>query len=341
MNIRSIYYSLFLSLFICIGLSEDDNPDAVSRVATSAANWLKIETGTKAIGMAGAYTSMPGGLSGIPYNPSSVTFVRGQEGFFSTTQYFANISHNVLGYATNMSGVDFASAHIFFLDSGAMDVTTEEFPEGTGETFHFTGLCFRGTYGRIITNRLRIGFTGKYIRETIYTTYMESFAIDIGSHFDTGLWGFKLGMSISNLGPEVKFQGEGLEFECDDVTPSNVCRRVTESFILPLTFRLGLSNNIIGPESNFVKSDKHVLVVAFDAINPIDYTLYGAIGLEYAYNEMFYIRGGTHLGHDTADLSLGAGMEFDISSYRFSLDYAFVNYGILDYTHQFGLNFEF
>ena len=339
MNFRSLYYSLFLSLFISFGLS--NNPDAVSRVATSAANWLKIETGTKAIGMAGAYTSMPGGLSGVPYNPSSVTFVKNQEGFFSTTKYFADISHNVLGYASNMSGVDFASAHIFFLDSGAMDVTTEDFPEGTGETFHFTGLCLRGTYGRIITNRLRIGFTGKYIRESIYTTYMESFAVDIGSHFDTGLWGFKLGMSISNLGPEVKFEGEGLEFACEGETPSNVCERVTESFILPLTFRLGVSNNIMGPESSFFKSNKHSVVIALDAINPIDYTLNSAVGLEYSYNDMFYLRGGTHVGHDTADLSLGAGMEFDISNYRFSMDYAFVNYGILDYTHQFGLNFEF
>ena len=56
---------------------------------------------------------------------------------------------------------------------------------------------------------------------------------------------------------------------------------------------------------------------------------------------MFYLRAGTHMGHDTADLSLGAGMAFDISDYKFSIDYAFVNYGILDYTHQFGLNFEF
>tara|TARA_B100001964_G_C14107837_1_gene542380 strand:+ start:61 stop:1083 length:1023 start_codon:yes stop_codon:yes gene_type:complete len=340
MRMNRLYYVVLFSFVISFGQSQD-NPDIVSRVATSAANWLKIETGTKAIGMGGAYTAMPGGLSGIPYNPSSVTFVNGQEGFFSTTNYFADISHSVFGYASNMSGVDFSAVHVFFLDSGAMDVTTEDFPEGTGETFHFTGLCLRGTYGRIITNRLRIGFTGKYIRENIYTTYMESFAIDIGSHFDTGLWGFKLGMSISNLGPEVKFQGEGLEFTCDGETPSNVCKKVTESFILPMTFRLGLSNEIMGPKSAFIKNDKHVLTLAFDAINPIDYTLYSTFGMEYCLRDMFYLRMGTHFSHDTADISLGAGLEFDIQEYRFAMDYAFVSYGILDYTHQFGLNFEF
>ena len=339
MKIHKTYIILLFSLFLTVGRSQD-NPDIVSRVATSAANWLKIETGTKAIGMAGAFTSMPGGVTGIPYNPASVTFVAKQEGFFSTTRYFADITHNVLGYATNMSGVDFAAAHIFFLDSGSMGVTTEEFPEGTGETYHFTGLCFRGTYGKIITNRLRIGFTAKYIRESIYTTFMESFALDIGSHFDTGLWGFKLGMSISNLGPEVQFEGDGLQFECDS-TPSNVCNKITESFRLPLTFRLGFSNEIMGPGSKFIDSKNHKLVLAFDAINPIDYTLYYTMGMEYALRDMFFIRAGTHLDHDTADLSLGAGIEFNIRDYIFGMDYAFVSYGILDYTHQFGLNFEF
>ena len=57
--------------------------------------------------------------------------------------------------------------------------------------------------------------------------------------------------------------------------------------------------------------------------------------------DMFYLRAGTHLKHDTADLSLGAGIAFNIRDYKFALDYAYVDYGVLDYTHQFGLKFEF
>ena len=332
------YY--IIGLILCSVSFSQDNVDIVTKVATSAANWLKLETGTRAIGMSGAYTAAGNDVSGIPYNPASVSFIKGQEGFLSTTQYVAGITYNVLGYATNMSGVDYAGIHLFFLDSGSMDVTNEFYPDGTGETFSMTGLCVRGTYARRVTNRLRIGFTGKYIRESIYTTFMESFALDIGSHFDTGLWGFKLGMSISNLGPEVQFEGDGLQFEWDS-TPSNVCNKITESFRLPLTFRLGFSNEIMGPGSKFIDSKNHKLVLAFDAINPIDYTLYYTMGMEYALRDMFFIRAGTHLDHDTADLSLGAGIEFNIRDYIFGMDYAFVSYGILDYTHQFGLNFEF
>ena len=103
-----------IALIVSLSFSQE-NPDVVSRVATSAANWLKIETGTRAIGMSGAFTSVDGGIAGIPYNPAALTFVKNQEGFLSTTEYFAGITHNVLGYATNMSGVDFASCIFSFL----------------------------------------------------------------------------------------------------------------------------------------------------------------------------------------------------------------------------------
>ena len=332
------YY--IIGLILCSVSFSQDNVDIVTKVATSAANWLKLETGTRAIGMSGAYTAAGNDVSGIPYNPASVSFIKGQEGFLSTTQYVAGITYNVLGYATNMSGVDYAGIHLFFLDSGSMDVTNEFYPDGTGETFSMTGLCVRGTYARRVTNRLRIGFTGKYIREQIYTTSMQSFAFDIGSHFNTGIYGFVLGMSINNLGPEVKYEGDGLEIECEE-SPSGYCQQITEPFSLPLTFRLGFANYIIGPESEFLKSENHKFLVSIDAINPIDFTLYGAMGVEYSLADMFFLRAGTHFGHDTADMSLGAGFQINSNAFSLGLDYAYVNYGILDYTYQFGLNFRF
>lgn len=97
----------------------------------------------------------------------------------------------------------------------------------------------------------------------------------------------------------------------------------------------------MGPESDIIKTKNHKILLSLDAINPIDYTLYGAFGLEYNNKDMFYARAGTHFGHDTADWSVGAGLKIKIKNYKFGLDYAYVNYGILNYTHQFGLNFEF
>ena len=53
-------FSLILNVSVA---QEDVSPDAVTKVATCAANWLKLETGTRAIGMGGAYTAAANGIS--------------------------------------------------------------------------------------------------------------------------------------------------------------------------------------------------------------------------------------------------------------------------------------
>mgnify|MGYP001220566251 FL=1 len=338
----NLYY-LFIFSFLSLSFSqEESSPDIVTKVATCAANWLKLETGTRAIGMGGAYTAVGNGISGVPYNPASIAFIENQQVFLSQTQYVADITYNVLGYGRNLSGTDFVGLHIFALDSGAMDRTTEDEPDGTGEQFKVTGICIRGTYARRITDRLRIGFTGKFIREDIYTAYMQTFAFDIGSNFNTGIYGFVLGMSVTNLGPEAKYGGEGLEIELtEEWTQNGNLSKITESFPLPMTFRLGFMNEIIGPDSEFIKNRNHRLLVAMDGINSRDFTLYGTVGVEYSWKDIAYVRFGNRLGHDTAKWSVGGGFNIDTGSLSVGLDYAYVNYSILNFTHQFGLNFGF
>jgi len=338
---KQTYIKIF-SVVLLMGFSMCG--DVISKVATSAGNWLKLETDARAIGMGGAYVAMGAGISGVPYNPASIAFVEKQEGFLSQTKYIADITYNVLGYSRNMNedmNTDFFGIHIFSLDSGPMDVTLDnaESQSGTGETFKFTGLCIRGTYARRLTDRLSIGVTGKYIREQIYTTFMHTYAFDIGSNFNTGLYGFVFGMSISNIGPEAKYQGEGLtDYEIDE---SGDYELSTEPFPLPMTLRIGITNELIGPESELMPSETHKLLIAVDAINPIDYTLYGTMGMEYAWKDMIFARMGYRIGHDTAKWSVGGGFRVNGDGYKVGLDYAYVNYGILDYTHQFGINFEF
>ncbi len=65
--------------------------------------------------------------------------------------------------------------------------------------------------------------------------------------------------------------------------------------------------------------------------------MYGGVGVEYAWRDMAFFRGGTHMFHDTAGLSLGGGVRWKI----IAVDYAYVNYGILEETHQFGISLEF
>ena len=65
------------------GISEDE---AVTKVATSAANWLKIDNGVRGTSMGGSQVASGRGLSGVYYNPASIAFIKRSEVFYSKSQ---------------------------------------------------------------------------------------------------------------------------------------------------------------------------------------------------------------------------------------------------------------
>ena len=310
-----------------------DIPDIVTKVGTAAAPWLKIETGIRAVGMSGAHTAAGRGLSSVTYNPASLGYIEGQEIVFNKTNYLAGISHNIIGYAKKISSTDIVGFHAFYLDSGEMIRRTVE--NHNAGFFRVYNVALRGTYTKIFTDRLKVGFSLKYIREDIWTTYMQAVAVDIGSNFNTGVYGFILGMSVSNFGPDVKFSGPGLIAESSD--EGDDYEGKTEFYPLPLTFRLGVENQIVGASTDaIVLSDTHSLTLALDGIKPLDYSVYAAFGAEYSWNKLAFVRLGTHFNHDTAGLSFGLGVNY----MGLKFDYALTQYGDLGNTGQFGIEWE-
>jgi hypothetical protein len=85
-----------------------------------------------------------------------------------------------------------------------MEVTTESSPDGTKEFFSVTNLALRLAYGKHLTDRLRVGGVLKYIREDIFTAYMQSFVFDLGSNFNTGIYGIILGMFTGIISNRMK-----------------------------------------------------------------------------------------------------------------------------------------
>jgi len=333
--IMRLFYVLIISvLFSSLALCQDppDPPDAVTKVGTSAANWLKIDSGVRGIGMGGSQVASGRGLSGAYYNPASIAFIEKSEVYYSKSNYLAGITHNTLGYGTKLTPTDYFAIHLFYLDSGEMEVTTSPSPDGIEEYFNVMDLSLRIMYGKQLTDRLRIGASIKYIREEIYTTQMQSFVFDLGSNFNTGVLGIKLGMSVSNFGPDVRFSGPGLDVIVPDTTDiSGRLAKITQKFSVPLVFRVGVEKDLLDEDG-----DDH-FIVTIDGINPIDYTVYGGVGFEYSWQNIAFIRGGTRLYHDTAGISLGGGLKWSM----FAVDYAYVNYGILEETHQFGISLNF
>ena len=338
---KSRYLALLLLPYFVFAQYRDI-PDVVTKVATAAGSFLKLETSARAIGMGGSNVASGRGVSGIPYNPSSIGFIEKQEAYFSQVNYLAGIKHGVLTYGTRIGPSDFIGFHLFYLDSGPMAVTTELFPDGTGEDFKVESMAIRATYARSLTDRLKIGTSINYIRDKIWETGMQAVSYDIGSNFDTGIYGTILGMSITNFGPEVQYNGESLHITVPDtINVDERVSKITTKFPLPLVFRLGIEDELIGPNSVFMKHPQHSLKISLDGIKPNDYTVYSTMGLEYSWQNMAFARMGTHLGHDTAVLSFGAVARIRLGKMMAVVDYAFVDYDLLRSTHQVSLGIEF
>ena len=113
-----IYY-ITLILLSGISLCQDppDPPDAVTKVGTSAANWLKIESGGGVMAVAGAQAAAGRGLSGVYYNPASIAYIESSEAYFSKSQYLAGITHNTLAYGRRLTPTDYFGLHLFYLNS--------------------------------------------------------------------------------------------------------------------------------------------------------------------------------------------------------------------------------
>ena len=313
--------------------------ETVTQEGTDAANFLKLETGISGIGMGGARVASANNISDIGYNPASISFTKTSDLYFSMRDYLVDIKIGSIGYSRKISPTDYIGLYLFYLDSGDIERTTLDSPDGGIGYYKVQDLVLSGIYSKVVTDRLRLGVSLKYVQEDLWTTSFKTVAFDLGSIFDTGIYGFVLGMSVSNFGPEIQYSGEGLENENLDLLEPQMW--ATEKYNLPLIFRLGISNELIGKNSIFMKDSFQKLVVEADAVSPSDSRLYGSLGLEYSWNEMLYVRAGKYLNHHTAGLAFGAGIKYSLGLFGFGLNYAFSNYGMLESTSQYSMNLIF
>ena len=78
---------IHIMIIVCFSHIVHAENTAVTKVATSAANWLKIESGVRGISMGGSQVASGRGMTGVHYNPASVAFIKSSEVFYSKSSY--------------------------------------------------------------------------------------------------------------------------------------------------------------------------------------------------------------------------------------------------------------
>ena len=153
-----------------------------------------------------------------------------------------------------------------------------------------------------------------------------------------------MGMSISNYGGKVRMNGRDLLIQTDiDKTRHGNNETInavlkTESYDLPLFFRVGLSMDLLKGAAN------SNLILSVDALHPNDDVEYVNMGAEYRFFNMFALRGGYKalFAPDAEEgLSMGAGFKVNIMQYQAALDYAWRDFGRLGGIQMFTVGLVF
>jgi long-subunit fatty acid transport protein len=316
----------------------------VSNVGTTAATFLGIGVGARPIAMGGAFVATANDASSMYWNPAGLGRLDAVEILFVHTNWIADMSFEYAGFVIPLGAAGTLGANFTMLDIGEMKVRTIDYPEGTGVYFEAQDIAIGLSYGFNITERFSIGLTAKYISQKIWNENAQSFAIDIGTIYDTMLEGLRIGAALTNFGADMQMTGNDLlvYYDQDPTQTGNNDRVFTElqtnSWPLPLNFQLGLA-------MDFVQNQRHSLTVALDAVHPIDNTESMNFGVEYGFMGNFFLRAGYRnlfLRDSEEGLTAGAGVRLALlGNFRISVDYAYADFGRLENSQRFTVLLNF
>lgn len=315
-------------LLISVAFAQVDRTTA--KVGTTAAQFLKIGAGARATGMGDAYTAIGGDLYSIYWNPAGIAESRDNgQVVFNHAKWLADITYDFAAGAIKIEDLGTFAVSLTALGVPEDKVRTLDNPDGDGRVFDASSLAIGFGFARQLTDRFSIGFQAKYVREAIWNMSASGFALDVGTMYRTPFNDLKIGASISNFGSKMQLDGSDIQFNDDpndntDSGPNNVSSKYSmDSYDMPLTFRVGLSMDVIN-------TSLFRVTAAVDATHPNDNTEYMNSGLEIAYDELIFIRGGyksLFLRDSEQSFTFGGGL-----NYRFSSQMRiFVNYGFADY----------
>ena len=320
---------------------------SVSRVGTTAAPFLKIGVGARALAMGEAYVTQANDVTGLYWNPAGLGFMPRNQFIFNHYDYFAGLSYDFVGVAVNLPTIGTVGAQFTHLGAPDLERTTLLNQDGSGEMISSNFYAVGISYGRALTDRFGIGGTIKYIRETLWHSHASGVGFDIGVQYTTIFKNVKIGMSITNFGSGMKMEGRDLLIQHDiDPTAAGNNETInadlsTDEFPLPILFRVGLSMNIT---KDFLGLEDHDLIVACDANHPNDNNEYLNLGGEYVFHDFIALRAGYRnmlLEDSEGGFTFGFGMHVKISYFDFNLDYAAIDYGRFDYLNKFSFIFSF
>jgi hypothetical protein len=314
------------------------------KLGQTGMKFLVVPVVPRAAAMGGAVTAQSGVSSALFNNPAGMgRMERSFDANFGHMQWIADISYNYASMAVQPGGGNYGVVGLSLVAVDYGDFyETVRFDNEDGYldmgTFSPSAMAVGLGYSRVLTDRFSVGAQAKYVSQDLGASILalessvtkvrgggpdirEEFgestvAVDFGVIYRTGFESLNFAMSVRNFSREVTYYEENFE--------------------LPLTFRIGMSMNMV--DFTDLNQDIHSILLSVDAERPRDYPERIRIGAEYEFFNTLSIRGGYVAPADENSFSLGGGLQTTVSGFEFGADYAYTPYGLFGNVNRLALN---
>lgn len=333
-NMRFMFLRIVIILIYFVILS---NPgiSAPAKLAQTGFQFLSVGSDARAGAMANTMTTLDVGSSSLFFNPAGMARMKtifdvavSQNNWIDDIKYNSysigirpfSGKYGVLGIA--VTSVDYGEVQgtmVWQNEQGYLDT----------EIMRPTAFSMGLGYAKMLTDKFAVGgqikYTGQQLGKSVVSAGLSrdsmkvtsnlayATAFDFGTIYKTGWKSLAFGMSVRNFSKEIKYE--------------------TDQFELPLTFRIGISMDVMDLIDE--NTDAHSLLVSIDALHPRSYPEQVNVGLEYVFMKTFLIRSGMFFNRDEENMTFG----FGIHKFGFSIDYAYTPYGVFNNVQRFTFKF--
>lgn len=310
---------------------------AQGNLGQAGANFLQIGVEPRGSALGGAVTATSDGAAALYWNPAGIINSSNIDIYLANTNWFLD-TQLFYGGVTKKLGSFAIGLSVTSLYMDPMEITTEYASEGTGEFYDAGDLAVGLSLARSLTDRFTFGITAKYVREYIWNQDAAQIAFDVGSVYRTDFYNLRLGMVVRNFSGKLRFSGQDLDRRIAEEEARNQYKnprieRLTPDFRLPQVFQMGIA---IDP----IHSGSGRLTLSADVDVPSDNRERIITAVEYAFQDLAFLRGAYRFNYDSGDWTFGGGLNLAVTGLQAQLDYSYSTQGVLGEVHRFGLGLK-
>jgi len=245
MNYFKINLFLFSLLFSCTYIFAGNE----DRVGSAGASQLLINPWARSLSLGDASVASVTGIESSYINIAGLTSITKSQIKVNHTNWLssASIGFYSVGYGQKLDSTSFISLAVQSMSFGDNNITTVENPEGGIGVFSPKSSIINFGYAKLFTRNVSGGLNFKLISESISNLSATGVAFDAGIKYVMDNQRLRIGITLKNLGPKMKYSGDGLATQVSYVSTEKnaTLEQRSQPYEVPSLLNMGASYDLL------------------------------------------------------------------------------------------------